>query len=134
VDETTTAIDSGNGDGNDDGSGEPRDRDAGVRSTPFLLTRAGTAGTLVAIAALYLVVMLVPVVGVAFGATAGRSLSGRIARIAPSTGAAAGLLVALVGCFLPPLRQHRGRWLALGYALALAGLATSFLLAVTAER
>ncbi|MBT8228436.1 MAG: hypothetical protein HKP61_17790 [Dactylosporangium sp.] len=117
-------------------------QDAQSRS-PFLLTRAGTAVTTLAVIALYLIVMVMPVFGIAFGAVGDhcsgspglvcQSTGEKAARLAPSVGATSGLLVAAAGCFIPPLREHRLRWLLLGYGLALAGIVTGALIAGTGQ-
>jgi len=118
------------------------DDDVEESETPFLLTRRGTAVTLVAVGALYVIVVMMPIFGGSFAA-AGRACAGgtalvctgvgrRIAGMAPSIGATAGLLVAMVGSFLPPLRDRRRWWLLGGYGLVSLGLIVGFLVAATA--
>ncbi|MBN1173483.1 MAG: hypothetical protein JXA67_15025 [Micromonosporaceae bacterium] len=122
-------------------SAEPSAATPGPELVPFLLTGKGTLITIVAIVILYLIVMTVPAFAMAFGEVANRctgesalicSAAGeRAARLAPSTGATLGLLIAGVGCFLPSLRNRRLAWLLAGYGCAMAGIAIGFLIAST---
>lgn len=113
-----------------------------IESTPFLLTRAGSALTVLAVMLLYVSIMFAPACGAVFdragqdcagqGALICTSVGQRIAGMAPNVSCTVGMLVALVGGFLPPLRHRRGLWLALGYGLAVTGPALGFAISLTA--